>query len=298
MRYPAPNTCRTFSAMMPIKKGRNYAMQDWNPEFINMLVSYGLNALAAVVTLVVGWTIAGWAGSSVRKQLEKSATLDPTLAIIVGKLCRLLILLLTLIAVLNYFGIQTASIIALLGAAGLAVGLALQGALSNVAAGIMLLVLRPFKVGDLVDFGVTGTVDEIGIFVTRMHTIDNIAMTVPNAQIWGSAIKNFAHNPTRRIDMVFGIGYGDDMGKAVRLIQEVIAGDERFLKDPEPMVAVAELADSSVNIYARPWVNRADYFATKLDFTRKVKERFDAAGISIPFPQRDVHLFQQEAKAA
>jgi small conductance mechanosensitive channel len=132
-------------------------MQDWNPEFINMLVSYGINALAAVVTLVVGWTIAGWAGRSVRKRLEKSATLDPTLAIIVGKLCRLLILLLTLIAVLNYFGIQTASIIALLGAAGLAVGLALQGALSNVAAGIMLLVLRPFKVGDLVDFGVTGT---------------------------------------------------------------------------------------------------------------------------------------------
>lgn len=273
-------------------------MQDWNPEFVNMLVSYGINALAAVVTLVVGWTIAGWAGSSVRRRLEKSATLDPTLAIIVGKLCRLLILLLTLIAVLNYFGIQTASIIALLGAAGLAVGLALQGALSNVAAGIMLLVLRPFKVGDLVDFGVTGTVDEIGIFVTRMHTLDNIAMTVPNSQIWGSAIKNFAHNPTRRIDMVFGIGYGDDMGKAVRLIHEVIAGDERFLKDPEPLVAVAELADSSVNIYARPWVNRADYFAVKLDFTRRVKERFDAEGISIPFPQRDVHLFQQQPKAA
>jgi small conductance mechanosensitive channel len=123
-------------------------------------------------------------------------------------------------------------------------------------------------------------------------------MTVPNSQIWGSAIKNFAHNSTRRIDMVFGIGYGDDMGKAVRLIHEVIAGDERFLKDPEPMVAVAELGDSSVNIYARPWVNRADYFATKLDFTRKVKERFDAEGISIPFPQRDVHLFQQQAKAA
>lgn len=273
-------------------------MQEWNPDFVNMLVSYGLNALAAVVTLVIGWTIAGWAGRSVRVRLEKSTTLDPTLAIIVGKLCRLLILLLTLIAVLNYFGIQTASIIALLGAAGLAVGLALQGALSNVAAGIMLLVLRPFKVGDLVDIGFTGTVDEIGIFVTRMHTLDNIAMTVPNAQIWGSAIKNFAHNPTRRIDMVFGIGYGDDMGKAVRLIHEVIAGDERFLKDPEPLVAVAELGDSAVNIYARPWVNRADYFATKLDFTRKVKERFDAEGISIPFPQRDVHLFQQQATAA
>lgn len=161
-----------------------------------------------------------------------------------------------------------------------------------------MLVLRPFKVGDYVDFGTAGIVDEIGIFVTRMHTVDNIAMTVPNSKIWGSVIMNYAQNDTRRIDMVFAIGYRDDMDKALCSIREVISAEPRFLSEPEPLVAVAELADSSVNIYARPWVRQADFFATKLDFTRRVKERFDAEGVSIPFPQRDVHLYQGEPKAA
>jgi small conductance mechanosensitive channel len=287
---PAPHTHLT--------EEKNPAMYDWNPEFINLLIHYGLNALAAVVTLIAGWLAAGWIGRSVRRRAEKATLLDPTLAIIMGKLSRALVLMLTLIAVLNYFGVQTASLIALLGAAGLAIGLALQGALSNVASGIMLLVLRPFKVGDYVDFGNAGIVDEIGIFVTRMHTLDNIAMTVPNSKIWGSVIMNYAQNETRRVDMVFGIGYRDDMEKAVRIIREVIAADPRFLSEPEPLVAVAELADSSVNIYARPWVRRTDFFAAKLDFTRRVKERFDAEGVSIPFPQRDVHLYTSLQLAA
>ena len=270
-----------------------------SPETIEFLMSMGLQALAAIAILIAGWLIAAAAQRAVRRRAERAAALDVTLAIVLGKVTRVLILVVTVIAVLNQFGVQTTSLIALLGAAGLAVGLALQGTLSNVAAGIMLLILRPIRVGDFVDIGSTlGTVDEIGLFVTSMHTPDNIAMVIPNSQIWGTTIKNFTQNDTRRVDMIFGISYSDDMDKAVQIINSLIAADERFLKEPEPLVAVAELADSSVNIYARPWVNRADFFAAKLDLTKKVKERFDAEGVSIPFPQRDVHIYQAAAEAA
>jgi small conductance mechanosensitive channel len=270
-----------------------------SPETIEFMMSMGLQALAAIAILIGGWLIAAAAQRAVRRRAERAAALDATLAIVLAKVTRVLILVVTVIAVLNQFGVQTTSLIALLGAAGLAVGLALQGTLSNVAAGIMLLILRPIRVGDFVDVGSTmGTVDEIGLFVTSMHTPDNIAMVIPNSQIWGTTIKNFTRNDTRRVDMVFGIGYSDDMDKAVHIINSLIAADERFLKDPEPLVAIAELADSSVNIYARPWVNRTDFFAAKLDLTRKVKESFDAQGISIPFPQRDLHLYQEPPKAA
>ena len=163
----------------------------------------------------------------------------------------------------------------------------------------MLLGLRPFRVGDYVEFASTvGTVDEIGVFVTRMHSPDNVGLIVPNSQVWGSAIRNYAQNDTRRIDLVFGISYDDNMDTAVRLVTELIEADERFLKDPAPLVAVAELADSSVSLYVRPWVKREDYFAASLDLTRKVKERFDADGISIPFPQREVHMVQAQPDAA
>jgi small conductance mechanosensitive channel len=273
-------------------------MPELNPESMNMFVGYGINLLGAVLTLAFGWIVAGWLGRRIQARAERSKVLDPTLAIVLGKVARGLVLLLTLIAVLNQFGVQTASLIALVGAAGLAIGLALQGALSNVASGIMLLALRPFKVGDYVDFGDSGVVDEIGLFVTRMHTVDNIAMTVPNSKIWGNVIRNYAVNETRRIDLVFGIGYGDDIDKAIGIIRDTIAGDPRLLKDPEPLVAVAELADSSVNLYARPWVARADFFAAKLDLMKKVKERFDAEGITIPFPQRDIHHYEMPRKAA
>lgn len=159
--------------------------------------------------------------------------------------------------------------------------------------------LRPFRVGDFVEFASTaGSVDEIGLFVTHMHTPDNVGLIVPNSQIRGSAIKNFARNDTRRIDLTFGIGYGDDMDKAVRLVTELIAADERFLKDPEPFVAVAVLADSSMNIFVRPWAKREDHFAARLDLIKNVKERFDSEYISIPFPQRQVHMVQMQTKAA
>jgi small conductance mechanosensitive channel len=273
-------------------------MPELDPQLLDRILVYAMNVLAAIVTLAIGWLAARWLGNTVRDRVGKAGRLDPTLGVILGKATRGVVLLLTLTAVLNQFGVQTASLIALIGAAGLAIGLALQGALSNVASGIMLLAMRPFKIGDYVDFGTGGTVDEIGLFVTTMHTPDNIAMVVPNSKIWGNVIKNYSMNDTRRIDMVFGIGYGDDMDKAIRIIEEIIAAEPRFLKDPAPLVKVAELADSSVNIYARPWVNRADFFAAKLDFTKAVKERFSAEGVSIPFPQRDVHLVEERRTAA
>ncbi len=219
------------------------------------------------------------------------------LVLLLGKVTRVLIV--TAIAVLNQCGVQTTSLIAILGTAGLTVGLALQGMLSNVASGILLLVLRPFRIGDLVEFAsCTGIVDEIGLFVTRLHAPDSIALIIPNSQVWGSVIRNYAQNDTRRIDLVFGISYSDNMEKAIRLINEVIEADDRFLKEPQPLVAVAELADSSVSLFVRPWVARDNFFAAKLDLTRKVKGRFDAEGISIPFPQQDVYMHQLDARAA
>lgn len=266
---------------------------------VDFLIDLGMQALAAIIILIAGWVIAATAERAVRKRAERSTVLDPTLAIVLAKVTRVLVLAVTVIAVLNQFGVQTTSLVALLGTAGLAVGLALQGALSNVAAGIMLLVLRPFRVGDVVEFGSTlGVVDEIGLFVTSMHTPDNIAMIVPNSQVWGNTIMNYGLRDTRRVDLVLGIGYGDDMEKAVTIVKSVINEDGRILEDPEPLVAIAELADSSVNIYARPWVKREDFFTVKLDLTRRIKERFDAEGISIPFPQRDVHMYHVPAPAA
>ena len=270
-----------------------------SPETIDLLISLGMQALAAIAILIGGWLIAAIAQRAVRKRAERSKVLDATLAIVLANFTRVLIIAVTLIAVLNQFGVQTTSLIALLGAAGLAIGLALQGTLSNVAAGIMLLMLRPFRVGDFVEFGSTlGTVDEIGLFVTTMHAPDNIAMIVPNSEVWGSTIKNYGLNDTRRVDMIFSISYSDDMDKATAIINALIEADARFLKEPAPLVAVAELADSSVNIYARPWVNRTDFFAAKLDLTKKVKEHFDTEGISIPFPQQDVYMHQVQTKAA
>jgi len=274
-------------------------MPETTPEAIDFLINLGMNALAAVAILVAGWIVAAWTARAVRKRADQSPLLDPTLALVLGKIARGLVLVVTVIAVLNQFGVQTTSLIAILGTAGLAIGLALQGALSNVAAGILLLVLRPFRVGDYVEFASTaGTVDEIGVFVTRMHSPDNVGLIVPNSQVWGSSIRNYNQYDTRRIDLVFGISYDDNMDTAVRLVTELIEADERFLKDPAPLVAVAELADNSVNLYVRPWVKREDYFAASLDLTRRVKERFDADGISIPFPQREVHMVQAQPDAA
>ena len=260
-----------------------------------VVVPYGFNILGAIVILIIGWLIASWASKRVRKACEKSERIDKTLTPILAQTVKVLILIATVIAVLNRFGVETTSLVALLGVAGLAVGLALQGTLSNFSAGVMLMLFRPFNVGDAVNIsGVMGVVDEIGLFSTKMHTFDNIFMIIPNTNIWGANISNFSTNPTRRIDMVFGISYTDDINKAMKIIHEALEADERVLKDPAPMVAVGELGDSSVDIFVRPWSKASDLWPTRFALIKDIKERFDKEGISIPFPQRDVHLFQEE----
>ncbi|HMJ89362.1 MAG TPA: mechanosensitive ion channel domain-containing protein [Candidatus Acidoferrum sp.] len=271
----------------------NPAIVTSSSAIVTVLAFWGLRILGAALILIVGWLVSGWLSRLAAVRLEKTGRVDRTLSSVAGKIVRIAILIFTVLAVLEQFGVKTTSVLAVLGAAGLAIGLALQGALSNVASGVMLLVFRPFKVGDAVDFGTLGIVDEIGLFLTRMHTPDNIAMFVPNSKIWGNVILNYAVNDTRRVDMVFSISYGDSMDAAIRIVQEAIAAEPRFLKDPAPLVAVGELGDSSVNLFVRPWVKCTDFQDAKLAFTRKVKEQFDAQGITIPFPQRDVHVFAE-----
>lgn len=260
----------------------------------NHVIPYGLNVLGAIAILIVGWLVAGWVSKKAGKACEKSERVDQTLTPLISKIIKYLILFATLIAVLSQFGFETTSLVALLGAAGLTIGLAMQGTLSNVASGVMLLSFRPFEVGDFVNLGgSTGIVDEIGLFMTKMHTLDNIFLILPNSRIWGSEILNYSRNDLRRVDMVFGISYGDDIDKAMRLIKEELDADKRVLKEPEPLLAVGELGDSSVNLLVRPWTQTSEFFMAKLDLTKKIKQRFDKEGITIPFPQRDVHLHQK-----
>jgi small conductance mechanosensitive channel len=266
-------------------------------EMSDLIVQYGLDLLGAVVLLVGGWILASWVKRSMLRMLGRAPRIDETLKPFIASVVRYTVLIFVIVAVLAQFGVQTASIIALLGAAGLAVGLALQGTLQNIAAGIMLLFLRPFRVGDYVDAeGLAGTVDEIGLFTTHMHTYDGVYLEVPNAQLWNRAIKNFSRLPTRRLDVVVGISYADDIDKAQAALLDLLRRDERVLADPEPQVLVSALADSSVNLNLRCWTNADNYWALLFDTTKGAKQRLDAEGITIPFPQRDVHLFQ-EAKS-
>ena len=260
------------------------------------IIEYGLDLVGAILILFIGWIVANWIQRRIRKAGRKSEKLDETLTTIFAKTAKVVVMVVVIIAVLQQFGVQTASLLAVVGAAGLAIGLAWQGTLSDIAAGIMILIMRPFKIGDAVEVaGTSGVVDEIGLVLTKMHTFDNIAMYIPNSDIWGTKIMNYAKNDTRRVDMVFGFGYDDDMDKAMQIAREILDADERVLKDPEPQIAVSELGDSSVNIIVRPWTTKENYWNLKFDITKRIKERFDEEGLSIPYPQRDVHLFQQNA---
>lgn len=262
-------------------------------ETLSLFMPMIWNVFWVIVVLVAGWIAARWISARVYTILEGSGKVDDTLVPFIAKTLRVLVLVVVLIAVLSHFGFETTSLVALLGAAGLTIGLAMQGTLSNVASGVMLLSFRPFEAGDFVSVGGTmGVVDEIGLFITKMHTLDNIYMVLPNSAIWGKEIKNFSRNETRRVDMVFSIGYNDDIDKAIKLINEELAAEERVLKEPEPLVAVGELGDSSVDLLVRPWTLRTDFWMTRLDLTRKIKQRFDREGVTIPFPQRDVHLYE------
>lgn len=263
-------------------------------DVIAIVTAYGLDFIGAIVILIVGYWAAGWTKRAVDKGLSKSDKIDATLRIFFSSFARYIVLAITGLAVLSQFGIQTASILTIFGAAGLAIGLALQGTLSNVAAGVMLLFFRPFKVGDFVDAGGTaGTVKAITLFVTEMATPDNVQILLPNSQVWGAAIKNFSFHPTRRVDFVVGIAYEADIDTAAKVIEDTIAQDERVHADPAPFIVVSELADSSVNFTVRVWVNAPDYWALKFALTRAFKYALDKADISIPYPQRTVHLVKE-----
>lgn len=256
------------------------------------LTEWGLKVVGAIAVLIIGRMAAGMIRAGIRRAMTK-AEVDPTLIPFVASLVYYVVLAVVLIAVLSLFGVQTTSLVAILGAAGLAVGLALQGTLSNFAAGVMLLVFRPFKVGDFVEVGgIAGSVVAVRIFSTIIKTGDNIMITVPNAQVWGGTIKNYNGFETRRIDLVMGIDYGDDIQVAVDTIQRIVTGHDKVLAEPAPLIAVANLGDSAVELVVRPWVTGADYWGVRFDLTRQLKEGLEAAGCSFPYPQQDVHMHQ------
>lgn len=254
-------------------------------------VSLALDVLGAIVILIVGFWIARKVSSGIKRAMGRSKQMDPAIANFFSAAVRYLIIAFVIIAVLNQFGIETTSFVALLGAAGLAVGLALQGALSNVAAGVMLLIFRPFKVGNYVDAaGIAGTIAEVGLFTTEMDTPDNVRITVPNSKIWGEAITNFSHHATRRMDIACGIGYGEPIQPAMDTMLQLAQQDARVLSEPAPTVFVNTLGGSSVDLSLRFWCAAGDYWQLKWDMTRMVKEAFDDASIEIPFPQSVVTM--------
>jgi small conductance mechanosensitive channel len=259
----------------------------------DLLATFGLKLIAAIAVFVIGRWVARALTRAIERAMKKAET-DPTLIGFIRNVTFGGLMALVVIAAAGQLGVQTTSFIAVLGAAGLAVGLALQGSLANFAAGVLMIIFRPFKAGDFVEAGgVAGTVEEVQLFTTKLKTPDNKTVIIPNGQVTAGSIINYSAKDTRRIDMVFGIGYGDDIDKAKRVIREVIDADPRILKDPEPTIGLVELGDSSVNFAVRPWVNSADYWGVYFDTHEAMKKRFDSEGISIPFPQRDVHLYQQ-----
>lgn len=258
------------------------------------VLPWGINIFMALLIFIVGKYIVGIIANLVRTLMIK-ARIDNILVSFIRSLVKTILLLFVVVASLNQLGLDTTSLIALIGAAGLAIGLSLQSTLQNLAAGVMLIVFRPFKDGDFIEAaGVLGTVEKIQIFNTIMRTADNREIIVPNGSIFGGTITNYSARDTRRVDMVFGIGYGDDIRKAKDIIQNILDSDTRVLKDPAPLIAVAELADSSVNFNVRPWCSSSDYWSVFYDTHENIKIAFDEQGISIPYPQMDVHVDKPE----
>jgi small conductance mechanosensitive channel len=257
-------------------------------------IPWALNVGLALLIFIVGRMVVGMI-VSVTKKMASHAKMDVMLVKFLTSILRWLLLLFVVIAALGQLGIETTSLIALLGAAGLAIGLSLQGSLQNFASGVMLIIFRPFKNGDFVEVGGTaGIVETIGIFTTTMRTTDNKEVIVPNGSIYSATITNYSARSTRRVDMTFGISYDADLREARKILEQIITEDERVLKDPAPVVALGALADSSVNFLVRPWVNAADYWDVLWDTNEKVKLAFDAAGVGIPYPQMDVHLSKKD----
>jgi len=253
------------------------------------VLPWGINIVMALAIFIIGKIVVNMVVNFAKKLMTKGKV-DVILINFISSIVKTILLLFVVIASLNQLGVNTTSLIALIGAAGLAIGLALQGTLQNLASGVMLIVFRPFDAGHFVEAaGVSGVIEEIGIFTTTMRTGDNREIIIPNGEIFGGTITNYSKRSTRRVDMVFGIGYDDDIKKAKEIMTRVLAEDDRILKDPAPLVAVAELADSSVNFNVRPWCATAEYWNVYFDTHEKIKLAFDAEGISIPYPQMDIH---------
>lgn len=262
---------------------------------VNWLQTDGLDILIKLVVAIVIFVIGKWIARKITNLVKKAmgkANMDETLISFLGNGVYMILMVCVVLAALDYLGVKTTGFVAILGAAGLAVGLALQGSLANFASGVLIIMFRPFKKGDAVDGGgVFGIVEEITILTTVMRTPDNKVIIVPNSQIMGGAITNFSTKPTRRVDLVIGCGYDDDLKKVRSVLESILDDDERVLKDPAYTIGLSELGDSSVNFVVRPWVNAADYWDVYFGVQEEVFNRFGAEGISIPYPQTDVHLF-------
>jgi small conductance mechanosensitive channel len=273
----------TFSDLLAIEIANGITFGDMlTAEFLTTILG---SILGAIVILILGYTIAGWARRRIIKLGLKYEALDDTLFIFLGNIARYAILIFTALFVLNTFGVQTTSFVAVIGAAGLAIGLALQGTLSNVAAGVMIIVFRPIKLGDFVQVGgEMGSVKSISLNYTELASPANVQIIIPNAQVWGNTITNFSIYPTRRAEWVFGVGYGADLKRAEQVIFETIMADPRAKTDPAPFIQVNNLGDFSVDFLVRVWVDAGDFFAFQADMKRAVKVALDEAGIDIPFP--------------
>lgn len=267
---------------------------------VSFLVTYGteyaISVVAVAVILIAGFTVAGWVSGGVRRMLGRTKRIDSLVAGFLSNMARYAIIAFAIIAALDQFGVETTSFVAILGAAGLAIGLAFQGTLSNLAAGVMILMFRPFRQGDFVEAGgVSGSVDSVALFFTELRTPDNVQIIVPNSQIWNTSIRNFSYHKTRRCDFVLGIGYGSSIEVAIATLKEMAAADDRVHKEPAPVIVVSNLGDSAVDITIRLWCDAASYWPLRFDFMRAMKERMDAVGVEIPFPQRTVHMVRDAA---
>jgi small conductance mechanosensitive channel len=270
---------------------------DWNSVLASaktVTIYFGGKLLVALIIFYVGRIVAKMLVKGIRKVMQ-AQEVDKILEMFICNLTYWMVMVFVIIAAISQIGVQTTSLIAVMGAAGLAIGLALQGSLSNFAAGVLIVVFRPYRAGDFVEVaGSSGAVVQVQILTTVLKTGDNKQIVVPNAQIMNSIITNYSANDTRRIDMIIGVSYNDNLDKARDTLRELVNADKRIMQDPECLIAVAELADSSVNFFVRPWVASSDYWAVKFDLTEAIKKRFDQNGISFPFPQQDVHLYKQD----
>lgn len=278
----------------------DFNIEELNYETVALLVTpYIIKVFLAIVIFFIGKFVIGKLVSLAKLAMRK-ARLDEALVGFAGNIMYALAMAFVVIASLSQLGIETTSLAAVIAAAGLAIGLALQDSLSNFSAGVMIILFRPFKVGDFIEAGgISGTVEEISIFTTHFKSPDNKVIIVPNGSVMKGSITNYSTKPTRRVDMIVGVSYDDDLSKVKAVLEKILSEEERILSEPAPVIAVSELADSSVNLVVRPWVNTADYWPVKFDLTEKIKMTFDKEDISIPFPQRDLHLFgMDEVKVA